>query len=98
MSNPSVKTLTAAISQSTRRARGTEAGRRLSPAPVATHRPAAPSVSGEAFPAVIVPLPLFLSKAGCSLARRSRLVSARGKPSRDMPSTGTIRSSKNPDF
>jgi len=42
------------------------------------------SVSGEAFPAVIVPLPLFLSKAGCSLARRSRLVSARGKPSRDI--------------
>src|SRR5207244_2636228 len=73
MSNPSVKTFTAAISQSTRRARGTEPGRRLIPAPVATHRPAAPSVSGDAFPAVIVPLPLVRSKAGCSFARRSRL-------------------------
>src|SRR5204862_973983 len=98
MRNPWVNTSTAATSQSTRRARGTEPGRRLSPAPVATHRPAAPSVSGDEFPAVIVPLPLFLSKAGCSFARRSGLVSVRGKPSRDMPSTGTIRSSKNPDF
>src|SRR2546430_466230 len=98
MSNPSVNTSTAATSQSTRRARGTEAGRRLSPAPVATHRPAAPSVSGEAFPAVIVPLPLFLSKAGCSLARRSRLVSARGNPSPGMPSTGTIRSAEKPVY
>src|SRR6267143_4685356 len=80
MSNPSVKTFTAAISQSRRRARGMEPGKRLIPAPVATHRPAAPSVRGDAFPAVIVPLPLFLSKAGCSFARRSRLVSARGKP------------------
>src|SRR6266545_194184 len=98
MSRPSVRRSTAAISQSTSRARGRDPGRRLSPAPVATHRPAAPSVRGEELPAVSVPLPLARSNAGCSFARRSRLVSARGKPSRDIPATGTIRSSKNPAF
>src|SRR5712691_1387010 len=83
MSRPSVRRSTAAISQSASRARGSDPGRRLSPAPVATHRPAAPSVRGEELPAVSVPLPLARSNAGCSFARRSRLVSARGKLSRE---------------
>ena len=47
----------------------------------------APSVTGEAFPAVIVP---SAPKAGLSVASFSSEVSARGPESRTMPSSGTI--------
>ena len=95
MSSPSRKMSTAAISQSTRRARGRPAGRRSRPASVATHSAAAPSVSGEALPAVIVPA--SRSKAGFSFASFSTVVSARGMPSRVASPAGITRSSKKPD-
>jgi hypothetical protein len=53
-------------------------------------------VSGEALPAVIVPLPLARSNAGLRLASFSAELSVRGSPSFAVPSTATTRSSKKP--
>ena len=63
---------------------------------LATHTPAAPSVSGLALAAVIVPFPEVTSKTGDRRDSFSSVVSARGNASLSMPSTGTIRSSKKP--
>jgi hypothetical protein len=51
---------------------------RFSPSASPTQIDAAPSVSGEEFPAVSVPLPLVRSNAGGSLASFSYDVSRRG--------------------
>jgi hypothetical protein len=51
---------------------------------------------GRALPAVSVPLPLVRSNAGLSLPSFSSDVSRRGKWSVETPSSGTMRSEKNP--
>jgi acetyl-CoA acyltransferase len=56
----------------------------------AMRRAAAPSLRGDALPAVIDPVG---RNAGLSPARRSRLASGRTPSSRSSPSTGTTRSS-----
>ncbi len=78
---------TAAISKSTSRAWGVVEGSRASPVSVATQRPAAPSVSGELLPAVIVPC--ARSNAGRREESFSSDVSRRGNWSRSRPSTAT---------
>jgi len=66
------------------------------PSRVATQTAAAPSVSGELLPAVSVPSPRPRSNAGRSAASFSIDVSVRGNASFATPSSGVIRSSKNP--
>ena len=79
ISSPSLKISTAAISKSTRRARGSPPGNRSKPFSVATQIAAAPSVRGELLPAVSVPRPLLRSNTGFNLASFSIDVSRRGK-------------------
>src|SRR4029453_731202 len=78
ISNPSVRKSTAAISQSTSFAAMEFAGSFARPALDATHRLAAPSVSGDELPAVSVPRPLVRSNDGASVASFSGDVSLRG--------------------
>src|SRR3546814_1948927 len=68
------------------------------PASLAIQQPAAPSVIGDEFPAVSVPSPLVLSKAGLSETSFSAEVSARGLASRSSSGNLMTRSSKNPLF
>ena len=63
---------------------------------LASRQAEAPSVSGVELPAVRVPRPDALSKAGLSVASLSIEVSGRRMLSRETPRKLTTRSSKNP--
>src|SRR5260221_8486611 len=87
---------TAAISQSTRRARGRSFGARARPASFATQIAAAPSVRGEALPAVMGPAPLWRANAGLKLGSFFLDVSARGQPALPPPLKGINQASEHP--